>query len=379
MFKQRSNCFIEPFKMAPTSRRIQAGFTLVELLVVIAIIGILIGMLLPAVQSVRSAARRTSCSNNVRQLALAVHNFESGLQRFPVNQIGPGAEKASAPGQFESGYYSWLVPLLPHLEQGNVHNLFDLSCSNGDGNDFRLSDAHANAEAVSTVIPAFLCPSDTPNDQNEVLFGSANPAPGSYVANAGWPSYATGISGERATPGISNGAIPLVHPSSPVEWHSEKVRMDDFPDGTSNTALLSERLIQQANSGDEFFSGTDERLMSMHIEPAQFESLTNIVSRMSQTHADLRESAYIGRSWSSGWPLAAPTYMHVQPPNSLIGHYNSSEFEGDFVMTASSQHDGGANMAMVDGSVRFVNDSVSSEIWWATGGRDDGLVGSLAN
>ena len=379
MFNQRSKNLTGSFHVDSCTRRGRVGFTLVELLVVIAIIGILIGMLLPAVQSVRAAARRVACSNNVRQLALAIHNYESGLQKFPVNQIGPGVEKASVSGEFESGYYSWLVPLLPHVEQGNVYNSFDLGSNNGDGNDFRLSGAHANAEAVSTVIPTFLCPSDTPNDQNEVLFGSANPAPGSYVANAGWPSYATGVAGERATPGISNGAIPLIHPSSPVEWHSEKVRMDDFPDGTSNTALLSERLIQQANSRDEFFSGTDERLMSMHIEPAQFETLTNIVSRMSQTHADLRESVYIGRSWSSGWPLAAPTYMHVQPPNSLIGHYNSSEFEGDFVMTASSHHDGGANMAMADGSVHFVNDSVSSEIWWAIGGRDDGLAGSLAN
>ena len=92
-----------------TTKRNRLGFTLVELLVVIAIIGILIGMLLPAVQAVRSSARRMSCANKVKQLALAVHNYESAQMTFPLNQVGAG-KKAGGPG-----YYSWLVPLLPYI------------------------------------------------------------------------------------------------------------------------------------------------------------------------------------------------------------------------------------------------------------------------
>lgn len=351
------------------------GFTLVELLVVIAIIGILIGMLLPAVQSVRAAARRVACANNIRQVALAVHNYESAHQWFPVNQIGPGMTDDG--GGYASGYYSWLVPILPQLEQVNVYNLFDLSISNGDGDGYKLSNTHVNATAASTSIPTFLCPADTPNRSNAIILGSANPAPSNYAGNAGWPSYASGFSGERSTPGRYNGAIPLVHPSSPVSWHSGKIGMHHFADGTSNTALVSERLIQPGNSAAEINNG-DRRLRSLHILE-RYETLPDIVDQMSSSHAHVFESAHIGRSWSSGSPLVAPTYMHVQPPNSVMGHYNTSMDEGDFVVTASSNHPGGVNVAMVDGSVRFVNDSVSRKLWWAVGGRDDGRTESLSD
>ncbi|MFK7766150.1 MAG: DUF1559 domain-containing protein [Mariniblastus sp.] len=351
------------------------GFTLVELLVVIAIIGILIGMLLPAVQTVREAARRITCANQMRQVALAVHNYESAHREFPVNQVGPGT--ANGTGGFNSGYYSWLVPLLPHIEQNNLFDSFDRTVSNGDGNSYKMSDTHPNAQAVNTLIPTFICPSDTPNRNNSIILGSANPAPGSYAGNLGWPSYATGYSGERSAPGQRkhNGAIPVVHPSTPVAWHASEIGMANFQDGTSNTALMSERLIQSGNSASEINNG-DRRLRSLHILE-RFETLSEIVDQMASSHAHVFESAHIGRSWSSGSPLVAPTYMHVQTPNSEMGHYNTSMDEGDFVVTASSRHRGGVNLALVDGSVRFVSDSVSREVWWAVGGRDDGRIESL--
>ena len=384
--KQRSKCLSESIKVAPCGRRDRAGFTLVELLVVIAIIGILIGMLLPAVQSVRSAARRAACSNNVRQIALAVHNYESSLQKLPVNQIGPGIEKASVSGEFESGYYSWLVPLLPHLEQGNVYNSLDLTSNNGDGDDFRMSDTHPNAEAVGTLIPTLVCPADNPNQENEVLFGSANPAPSSYAGNAGWPRTSTGISGGRSNPGTHNGAIPLVHPDPPnlqlVEWHVDKISMEDFLDGTSHTALLSERLIQQAQSSQEILDG-DLRFRPIHITTSD-PLLPDIADFMRQIARDgldphFVESAFIGRSWSSGVPFAGATYMHVNAPNGLMGFYTGYQNSGSHFSTASSHHQGGANVAMVDGSVHFVSDDISEEVWWAAGSRDDGRASSFTN
>ncbi len=362
--------------------RNRPGFTLVELLVVIAIIGILIGMLLPAVQSVREAARRTACSNHVRQIALAVHNYESAHSKFPVNQIGPGQRNNE--GEFETGHYSWLVWLLPQLEQNNVYQSFDLRINNGDDDDFRMSDSHANAVAANTLIPTLLCPSDTPNLTNEVILGSANPAPANYVGNAGWPSPTTGFSGERAAPGMHNGAIPILNPDPlrSIQWHVNKVSMKDFLDGTSNTSLLSERLIQPANSRQDIENG-DIRFRPIHIQP--FDTvLPDIVRQMQQTldsglDKHWIESAYIGRSWSSGVPLTAPTYMHLQRPNGLLGFYTSYRQDGNMVAAATSGHTGGVNVAMVDGSVQFVTDDVTDEVWWAIGSRDDGRAESLAN
>lgn len=351
----------------------QSAFTLVELLVVIAIIGILIGMLLPAVQSVRAAARRSTCANKMRQIALAAHNYQSALNQFPVNQIGPGEQNGSV---VSSGHYSWLVPLLPFLEQNNVYDQFELSINNGDDDGYKVSEDHPNAIAVGTMIDSFICPSETPNENNSVILGSANPAPGSYAANAGWPSYATGFEGERSGPGSYNGVIPLVHPSEPVGWHSSsRVSFGDISDGSSNTALVSERLIQQGNSADAIRDG-DLRLRSLHILE-RFETLGDIRDQMVSSHVHVFESAHIGRSWSSGSPLVAPTYMHVQTPNSEIGHYNTSMEQGDFVVTPSSNHAGGVNVALADGSIHFVTDNVSSEVWWATGSRNDGRTYSL--
>ena len=352
------------------------GFTLVELLVVIAIIGILIGMLLPAVQMVREAARRTSCANNMRQIALAVHNYESANTIFPVNQVGPGPSTGS--GTYGSGFYSWLVPILPFIEQANVASGFDKSISNGDGNSYKMSDTHPNAASANTLIDTFLCGSDSPNTDNSAFLGSANPAPSNYSGNAGWPSYSTGFMGERSTPGMFNGVIALINPSNKIGWHgTSKSDFASISDGSSNTAMIAERLIQQGNSVAALRVG-DVRVKSLHI-PERFETQEKIVAEMAISHTHVFESAHIGRSWSSGWPLAGPTYMHVQTPNTTVGHYNTSADEGDFVVTASSQHPGGVNVVLADASVHFVNDSVAKEVWWATGSRDDGRSASIAN
>lgn len=344
------------------------GFTLVELLVVIAIIGILIGMLLPAVQTVREAARRTSCSNNVRQLGLAVLHYESSIGEFPVNQVGPGG---GSDGN-ESGYYSWLVPILPYAEQDNVFDAIQHEINNGEPSGYFINSDHPNALAANTKIDIFLCPSDFPTHENVLAMGTANPASDNYAGNAGWPSYATGFAGERNSQGRFNGVIPLVNPSITVAWHKNKVSMSDVHDGTSNTFMISERLVQNGNSPDEI-RDFDPRLESFHVTEVA-RTLAEIRAEISpfQTHSDVFESGHIGRAWISGFAPTAPTYLHVNTPNTLTGHFSSTRTEGDFVIAPSSRHPGGVNSVMVDGSVRFVQDSINQEVWWTLGARDDG-------
>ena len=351
-----------------TTKRNRLGFTLVELLVVIAIIGILIGMLLPAVQAVRSTARRISCTNKVRQLALAVHNYESAQMTFPVNQVGPG--QSDGQGGVGPGYYSWLVPLLPFMEQENLYNQFDLNVNNGDASGFEISSAHPNALAASTKLDALLCPSDEASDDNTVM-GDSNPGSSNYAGNIGWPSRTTGFNGEIGT-SRHVGVIPLDRPGSPVSWHKAEIGFGDISDGTSNTSFISERLIQTGLSVSEI-RNTDPRLGSRHIVPPGSESLAFLASRIeASTDQHILESAFVGRSWSSGYSLTAPTFVHIIGPNSTLGHFTSSVREGDLLLSTSSRHTGGVNLARVDASVSFVSDDIEQEVWWALGARNDG-------
>ncbi len=351
----------------------RTGFTLVELLVVIAIIGILIAMLIPAVQMVRSAARRTHCTNNLKQIALAIHNYDDVHRRFPVNQIGPGLGDGN--GNFGEGYYSWLVPILPFLEEGPVYYQFNFAYSNGDGDSYRMSNTHPNAAAAASRISTYLCPSDDTDYDNSIM-GSANPAPGSYVGNAGWPPLATGFDGERPTPGQFNGVIPLVHPSNQISWHQEKVRFKSLIDGAAYTAMISERLIQTGSSVGAI-RNCDSRLQSQCIL-ARPETLAEIDQQIrTVAHSHVFESAHIGRSWSSGWPLAGQNYFHVKTPNTLTAHYARGFDEGDFILTPSSHHGGGVNFAMADASIHFASNGVDPQVWRAIGSRNDGSYVTL--
>ena len=198
----------------------RVGFTLVELLVVIAIIGILIGMLLPAVQSVRAAARRLSCANQIRQMGLALHNYESANQKFP-------------PGQdFSSRGFGWSAFILPFMEQGNAAGMLDLTVS--------LWDAPNNT-VVSTVFDGALCPSD---DTTDTVWGIApgdvkQIAKSNYVGSGGiFDNSFRG--GDQPGPGVfARDSITTI---------------GEMSDGTSNTIMLGEAIWY----GDGFQGGSTD-------------------------------------------------------------------------------------------------------------------------
>jgi len=195
------------------------GFTLVELLVVIAIIGILIGMLLPAIQQVREAARRTQCINNLSQISLAAHNYD-----FSAGHLPPGVLDKAGPivNKPQGQHTSFLVHLLPFLDQQGIYNNFDINAG---------AYAAANGPAVSLVIPTFECPSTfTPVP---VLGGPAS------------SNYAGCHHGVEAPIDADNNGLLFLNSA---------IRYGDIYDGSSNTILLGEKLCESGNLG--WASGT---------------------------------------------------------------------------------------------------------------------------
>ena len=352
--------------------RSKRGFTLVELLVVIAVIGVLIALLLPAIQAAREAARRTQCVNNLKQMGIAMHTHHDALGYMPVSQTGSGAKSGGACGV---GYFSWRARLLPFLEQRPLYESIDFAVNMSDSCDSGapISASHRNAVAAATLVSVFRCPSDGANGDNATVMGSANPASDNYSANAGWPSRATGLQGERPTPGDYNGVISLENPGAPVAWHSRsRTSLKDITDGTSNTAAVAERLVQTGSTLEEIRNALAV-LRSYHVTGAS-RTLPVMAERCNSanTHADPVASTYLGRAWISGWSAAAPTYMHLKTPNIHSCHFDYEDAAGDVAITPSSHHSGGVNVLMADGRVDFVADGIEPTAWWTMGSRNDG-------
>lgn len=359
-----------------TRRRAQLAFTLIELLVVIAIIGLLVALLLPAIQSTREAARRMQCANNLKQIGLALHNYHSAYREFPQNMPGGGKESGD---RCTTGFYSWLAAILPQIEQGNLFESIDFDVEMADPgscNDVfgpTISGNHPNAAAAHTAVQEFLCPSEAEGPfGNAMVMGSSDPAGDSYAANAGWSSFSTGVKGERRAPdAVHNGFIGLWTPAVEVRWHYQRpIRMADVTDGLSNTAAVSERLIMAASSVSGIRNSNP--VLQSHHTTENARTQSQIAHNCRLAHSDVWHSAFQGRSWISGWTLTASTYMHLYPPNNHSCHFHGGEGTGNNIVTPSSNHPGGVHVTMGDGRVVFVNESIDQEVWWLLGSRNDG-------
>ncbi len=302
------------------------GFTLVELLVVIAIIGVLVGLLLPAVQSAREAARRMQCSNNLKQIGLALHNYESAYKMFPA-------------GRTASFSISTHAAILPFIEQPGTAELVD----------YKVAWNHANnVAATKTPVPAFNCPSD-----------SQLPNPSGWAGTTYRSCQGSGILWGLPPTITTDPNYGMPEPNG-VFYLDKKLRFRDILDGTSNTAAFSEHgqsdfSNAMVHRNDTFWPQTNPLTPDEAYQQCEAIDINNL---MYQRVSD------VSAPWVYGYH-STTIYMHAAPPNKRSCMFPP----GRISTTAKSSHTGGVMVARCDGSVIFVTDSVNLALWRALGTR----------
>ena len=322
------------------------AFTLVELLVVIAIIGILVGLLLPAVQAAREAARRMSCGNNLKQIALAAHNYESSTQRFPPMQTGAGGvNPGSIHGWGQRFAMSGHWAEMPYLEQTPLYNLMVPTLEPWNGaNQFR------------TRLPYLECPSAAgftePTDPNRARglsnygFCAGDNYAGSQVIQGGTQ--------ERDSIPLSAQKLPIRNRGA---FGRGAAKMGEITDGTSNTFSMIEYIRPHAvNSiGMVVTIVADPATYSPLSCKAQWNGTSYVTPSLIFTGDTARGyRAYAGNVFFNG----VTTILPPNSPSCMIGNAVNNPHWTAGIYSAGSLHTGGAQAAMCDGSVRFVSSSI---------------------
>jgi prepilin-type N-terminal cleavage/methylation domain-containing protein/prepilin-type processing-associated H-X9-DG protein len=317
------------FNRGEAMRR-SSGFTLIEVLVVLGIIGLMVALLLPAIQAAREASRRALCQNNLRQLGLALTNYEGAKGAFPFGVGGTGI-----PGRIPR--WSAQSQMLPYLEHAVVFNAINVNYLPWS---FEPLGA-ANLTAVSTSVAVFLCPSDS-----DLITDDGQMGHNSYRACAGTKPYNLAADSPDGT-GRNDGSF----------WFQSAIRTAMLTDGTSNTATFSERCLgtypRIDPKGDYYL--TDNSVEDCdRADPAATPRAEN----------PLEQS---GGRWSDG-NVCYARYQHILAPNRNSCYLGGSvDNDGPILTTASSRHTGGVNLATADGSVRFVKESINVKVWSAFG------------
>jgi type II secretory pathway pseudopilin PulG len=322
------------------------GVTVLELLVVVAVIGFMVSLLLPAVNVARSSARRAQCSNNLRQLAMAINNFEAASGHLPAGSISrPYEPEPTTPHTF----YRWsvLAQITPMLEQTVAYGALDMSVPLYR-RDFQVT--RQNESAVAIVVPEFLCPSDQ-QQRVHPAFGPTN-----YAACAG-----TGI----------HGGSPL--DADGLFYTNSNIRAHEVKDGFSKTVALSESVLGRDIPRGTPRSQADPRYVYAFARSAPLTEESCLGSAF-WNFTDLR-----GFAWVNG-EFRTALYNHYWTPNSSEFDCVSARTTGALSVlytpfgwrTARSLHPGGVNAVMLDTSVRFVEDAIAPEVWQAMATRDGG-------
>jgi len=352
--------------------RRRSGFTLIELLVVIAIIAILIALLLPAVQQAREAARRTQCKNNLKQIGLALHNYESTFGLFPPGDC-TNNNPAVNPGGGEVPQASTQCYLLPYLEGGNQYSTFNFNYQiNGNSN---------NATARQQIIQSYHCPTDPQSSNIMKTIAGVKSAGCNYMQNFGNKSVVQ--LGQWQYPTQPSG---VVAPDNNVGMfhRNSNTRIRDVSDGTSNTAMFAE--IKKG----PFIDGATTSTMTLPLGDPFYYAVATQYSSAFTAAEDQNPPAACDNPATAAWAyrgmqyhrglLVAVYYNHTLTPNSkrrdCITTQPASFFNGH--VAARSYHTGIVNVCMADGSVRATSDNIDSGAWRAVGTRGAGdLVGEF--
>jgi prepilin-type N-terminal cleavage/methylation domain-containing protein/prepilin-type processing-associated H-X9-DG protein len=348
-----------------------AGFTLVELLVVIAIIGLLVGLLLPAVQSARESGRRSACANNVKQVALAMHNLAGGKTNpvFPSAGFIPSGIPDSVWWKGEPLYWSALhVSLLPFIEYQDLYSRYQIQnwiIGPNASHDVPGAPSNNNASVANNRVQSFICPSAPPY----------NPPPGvTPVAKTGGLNYAFNVG---STIYWDNAAM-----NGPVQ-RSKFTKLSDVTDGLSKTILLSEVLTGDGNSSvftfpRDMLNSVSTSAITTPVMPPQ--SQVDAVGASAKAAMDGGAASGHRSNVADFWHYNSfnnTTYNTVAPPNWTYPTSTSASsaawlIGGNGIFPARSAHAGGVTAAMADGSVRFIGDTVNFTIYQQLGSRNDG-------
>jgi prepilin-type N-terminal cleavage/methylation domain-containing protein/prepilin-type processing-associated H-X9-DG protein len=352
------------FQPRPGPPSWRAGFTLIELLVVIAIIAVLIALLLPAVQSAREAARRAQCINNLKQIGLAMHNYHTANDMFPLGSSMVPFQ--TGPVVFQTTEYPWndwsaQALMLPYLEQNPIYNSINFSFPPIAS---PIGSAMANT-IVLVKIKSFLCPSDGSAGVSYInsYYGSMGPSVG-YVTQT-----------------KSSGLFAM------TVGHS----IAGITDGTSNTVAFSERLVGHPEQPDHYPGNGMNGLPASNFMGGTYNALTdipNLTTSLTACNAawaanTKKDSASqtAGQYWAWGAP-AMTLFNTIVPPGSTQYPWNSCRTgcspscgtDDSNIVNATSNHPGGCNVLMADGSVRFVKQSVNLQTWMQLGTIANGEV-----
>jgi prepilin-type N-terminal cleavage/methylation domain-containing protein/prepilin-type processing-associated H-X9-DG protein len=335
--------------------RLRRAFTLIELLVVIAIIGVLIGLLLPAVQKVRQAAARVSSQNNLKQLGLALHGYHGTNECFPGYSLATGG-------------YSVHAQILPYVEQEALGSRIDLTVpvAVAVGAPYPNTLNPALATAAATPVKTFLCPGDGQNPLFTNVLGSATMAGTNYVVNIG--------------SGVGTNFDPRF-PTDGMFWYNSKVRITDVTDGSSNTLLLSQTLLGTGPNlaGISYAALTPEQARRdyANLSTGRLPNSTGPGYNVMWGPTDYQSCTTWGGNRGGSWIYGvayANGFVAYLPPNCTapdsFGH-------GMGWLSARSNFSGGVNVCLCDGSVHFVSNDIDINIWRALATRAGGeVVGS---